>query len=37
MILWDKVFNSGLSKFGGRQPLKKFLKAVFHKIYLVHS
>ena len=28
MIIWDKVFKSGLSKF---------LKAVFHKIYLVHS
>ena len=47
-IKWDKVFKSGLSKFCGRQPLKnfkgygsrpyslKFLKAVFHKIYLVH-
>ena len=23
MILWDKVFNSGLNKFCGRQPLKK--------------
>ena len=43
---WDKVFKSGLSKFCGRQPLKNFrgygllwnfLKAVFHKIYLVHS
>ena len=45
---WDKVFESGISKFYGRQPLKnmkeygllkpfKFLKAVFHKIYLVHS
>ena len=42
---WDKVFHSELSKFYGRQPLKnvkgyglqKFLKAVFHKIYLVHS
>ena len=43
---WDKVFKSGLSKFCGGQPLKNlkgygllsiFLKAVFHKIYLVHS
>ena len=22
--MWDKVFKSGLSKFYGRQPLKKF-------------
>ena len=44
--IWDKVFKSGLSKFCGRQSLKNFegiwsalnfLKAVFHKIYLVHS
>ena len=34
--IWDKVFKSGLSKFCGRQHLKN-LKAVFHKIYLVHS
>ena len=34
--IWDKVFKSGLSKFCGRQPLKKE-KTVFHKIYLVHS
>ena len=43
---WDKVFKSGISKFCGRQSLKNFkgycvpcnfLKAVFHKIYLVHS
>ena len=36
-----QVFKSGLSKFCGRQPLKSFkgsfLKAVFHKIYLIHS
>ena len=41
-ITWDKVFKSGVSKFRGRQPLKSrkeydFLKAVFRKIYLVHS
>ena len=40
---WGKVFKSGLGKFCGRKPLKKFkgycllLKAVFHKIYLVLS
>ena len=45
---WGKVLKSRLSKFCGRQPLKKvkgygllirwnFLKAVFHKLYLVHS
>ena len=45
--LWVQVFNNGPSKVCGRQPLKiwrdmvgfpsKFLKAVFHKFYLVHS
>ena len=42
---WDKVFKSGPSKFCERQLLKNlkgyglfnFLKAVFHKFYLVHS
>ena len=42
---WDKVFKSGQSKICRRQPLKNlkgygpsyFLKAVFHKFYLVHS
>ena len=24
MVIWDKVFKSGLSKFCGRQPLKSF-------------
>ena len=40
--IWDKVFMSGPSKVCGRQPLQKFennkfLKGVFHKLYLVHS
>ena len=45
--IWDKVFKRGLGRFCGRQSLKNlkrygllpsnFLKAVFHKIYLVHS
>ena len=45
--IWDKAFKSGPSKICGRQPLKNlkgsdhipsdFLKAVFHKCYLVHS
>ena len=36
--IWPKVFKSGISKFCGRQPLKKhFLYAVFHKVYLAHS
>ena len=39
---WDKVFKNGPSKICGRQPLKNlkgsnFLKALFHKFYLVHS
>ena len=45
--IWAKVFKSGLSKFCGRLPLKNlkglgrpypvnFLKAVFHKFYLIH-
>ena len=45
IIIWDKVFKNRLNKFCGRQPLKNFKgygllnfkKAVFHKIYLVHS
>ena len=42
-VIWDKVFKSGQSKFCGRQILNveadfsNFLKAVFHKIYSVHS
>ena len=40
-IFGKKVFNSGLSKFCGRQPLKSsnriFLKYVSLEIYLVHS
>ena len=45
-IKWDKVFKNGTSKICGRKPLKNlkgyglpknFLKAVFHKFYLVHS
>ena len=45
--IWDKVFKSEPSKLCGRQPFKSlrgygpysfnFLKAVFHKFYLVHS
>ena len=35
--IWDKVFKNGPSKICGRQPLKSFLKAVFHKFYLVQS
>ena len=41
--IWDKIFKNGPSKVCGRQPLKNlkcssdFLKAVFHKFYLVHS
>ena len=36
--IWPKVFKSGISKFCGRQPLKKhFFNAVFHKVYLAHS
>ena len=35
--IWDKVFKNGPSKFCVIQPLKNFLKAVFHKSYLVHS
>ena len=43
---WDKVFKDGPSKICGRQPLRSasadhinpnFLKAVFHKLYLVNS
>ena len=47
ILIWEKVFKSGPSKVCGRQPLKNlkgygllpsnFLKAVFHKFYLVHS
>ena len=42
LLILDKVFKSGLSKLCGRQPLSRhipsnFLKAVFQKIYLVHS
>ena len=46
-MIWVKVFKNGASKICGRQPLKNlkwhdllssnFLKAVFHKFYLVHS
>ena len=45
-FIWDKVFKNGPSDICGRQPLKnlksrpyhfRFLKAVFHKFYLVHS
>ena len=32
-VIWVKVFKNGPSKIYGRQ----FLKAVFHKFYLVHS
>ena len=47
--IWVNVFKNGSGKICGRQPLKilkwyglwsitsKFLKAVFHKFYLVHS
>ena len=35
--IWVKVFKNGPSKICGRLPLKGFLKAVFHKFYLVHS
>ena len=39
--IWDKVFKNGPNEICGRQPLKNlswnFLKAVFHKFYLVHS
>ena len=42
--IWDKVFKNGPSKICGRQPsnfkfpkISNFLKAVFHKFYLVHS
>ena len=46
--IWVYVLKNGPSKICGRQPLKKlklyglfitsnFLKAVFHKFYLVHS
>ena len=42
--VWVQVFNNGLSKICGRQPLKNlnkfrtnFLKAVFRKFYSVHS
>ena len=38
--IWVKVFEDRLSKICEGQPLKKlnwFLKAVFHKFYLVHS
>ena len=43
---WDKVFKNGPNKICRRQSLKSlkfkletsnFLKAVFHKFYLVHS
>ena len=46
---WDKVFQNGPIKTCGRQPSKKlkgskadhipskFLSAVFHELYLVHS
>ena len=34
---WDKVFKSRQNKICGRQPLKNFLKTVFHKFYLFHS
>ena len=33
--IWVKVFKNGPSKIRGRQP--NFVKAVFHKFYLVHS
>ena len=36
-FICDKVFTNGPRKICGRQPLKNFLKAVFHKFYLVHS
>ena len=46
--IWVKVFKSGPSKISGRQPIRNlkwydllrqtnFLKAVFHKFYLIHS
>ena len=48
-LTWVKVFKNGLSRTCGRQPLKNlkwydlpyitsiFLKAAFHKFYLVYS
>ena len=41
--IWEKVFNNGSTKNWGRETAwanhipSKFLKAVFHKFYLVHS
>ena len=32
-----KVFKNEPSKIYGREPLKKFFKAFFHKFYLLHS
>ena len=41
LLIWVKVFKIEPRKICGRQPLKnlkfKFLNAVFHKSYSVHS
>ena len=48
VLIWDKLFKSGPNKICGRQPLENlkgygllipsnFLKAAFHKFYLVHA
>ena len=31
-IIWDKVFNSGQSKFCGRQPLKNILSGLLNTL-----
>ena len=32
MVIWDKVFKSGLSKFCGRQPLKNLLSPLLNTL-----
>ena len=32
MIIWNKVFKGGLSKFRGRHPLRKLLSLLFNTL-----